>query len=221
MVGMFSLKRFLPVFFIFAVLGVTPLCAQAAKRIYFAGYLGLNTYPPQDYKETSLGIDADLEFEDNLSFAGAIGFKLTPQIRIEADLSRLSTDINSVDIANLGTFDIGGEIDSTIAMLNVYYDFDFNWKKFQPFVGAGIGYGWHEGGIDSAPPGITVNGSSEADGYVWQVGGGMRYPITETLHLISAYRYVDGEDLQFGDTEEIDTSRHELRLGLSWALPFE
>jgi opacity protein-like surface antigen len=205
---------------IFAALAVTPLCAQAAKRIYFAGYMGLKSYPPQDYKDNDLGLEGEIGVDDSISFAGAIGFKLTPQFRVEAELSHSSADISSANITNFGSFEVGGSLDSTIAMVNVYYDFDFAWRKAQPFIGAGLGYGWHEGGIDNAL-GFTANGSSEADGYVWQVGGGVRYPISDSLSLISAYRYMDGQDLEFSTNEEVDTSAHEVRVGLSWDLPFE
>lgn len=216
----FPHRRLLPVLMIFAAMVATPLCAQAAKRIYFAGYLGLNSYPPQGYKENDLDIDGEITVDDSVSFAGAIGFKLTPQVRIEAELMRSSADISSVEITNLGTFDVGGGLDSTIAMVNFYYDFDFSWKKARPFIGAGIGYGWHEGGIDNAL-GISSDGSSDASGYVWQVGGGLRYPVSKSLSLITAYRYMDGEDLKFPPYEEIDTSAHEVRIGLSWDLPFD
>lgn len=218
---MFSRKRFLSVFIIFAALAVTPLCAQAAKRIYFAGYMGLKSHPPLDYKETALlGIDGEITVEDNINFAGAIGFKLTPQFRVEAELSHSSADISNIEITNFGSFDVDGSLDSTIAMVNLYYDFDFTWRKIQPFIGAGVGYGWYESEVNNVL-GITSGASSEADGYVWQVGAGFRYPVTESLSLISAYRYMDGQDLEFSTNEEVDTSAHEVRVGLSWDLPFE
>ncbi len=204
---------------IFAVLAVTPLCAQAAKRIYFAGYFGLKSYPPQDYKDNDLGLEGKIGVDDSISFAGAIGFKLTPQLRVEAELSHSSATISSAEVINFGAFEVGGSLDSTIAMVNVYYDFDFNWKKIQPFIGAGIGYGWHEGEIDNAL-GFTASGSSDASGYLWQVGGGLRYPVTDSLSLITAYRYMDGQDLKFTNIEG-DASIHEVRVGLSWDLPFE
>ncbi|MGB4107570.1 MAG: outer membrane beta-barrel protein [Alphaproteobacteria bacterium] len=213
-------RRLLPVLAAFAVSFCILPYAQAAKRIYFAGYMGLNSFPAMEFTETTTPADGELFMEDGISFAGAIGFKLTPQFRVEAELSRLSADMNSVDIVNLGSFEVGGDLDSTIAMINLYYDFDFNWKKIKPFIGAGIGYGWHEGTIDDVG-GLAVNTSSESSGYVWQVGGGVRYPISESLSFISAYRYVDGADLAFGDYEKIDTGSHEVRIGLSWDLPFE
>lgn len=213
-------RRLLPLLAAFAAFFCILPYAQAAKRLYFAGYMGLNTFPAMEFTETTTPADGKLYIDDGISFAGAIGLRLTPQFRVEAELSRLSADMNSVDIATLGIFDVGGSVDSTIAMLNVYYDFDFNWKKIQPFIGAGIGYGWHEGEIDDVG-GLAVNSSSESSGYVWQVGGGLRYPITESLSFISAYRYVDGADLQFGDYEKIDAGNHEVRIGLSWDLPFE
>lgn len=215
-----SRRWLLPVLAVFAALFCIPQYAQAAKRLYFAGYMGINYFSAMEFTESTTPAEGELVMEDNVAFAGAIGFRLMPQLRIEAELSHLSADMHHVDIQNLGVFEVGGGVDSTIAMLNVYYDCDFNWKKIQPFVGAGIGYGWHEGTIDSVG-GLPVNSSADSNGYMWQVGGGFRYPIGKTLSLISAYRYIDGADLAFGDYEKIDQGSHEVRFGLSWDLPFE
>ena len=213
-------RQLLPVLVILAAFLVTPLCAQGAKRIYFAGYMGFNTFPAMEFTETSTPADGELFMQDGISFAGAIGFKLTPSLRIEGELSRLNADLDHADITNFGSFDVGGGVDSTIAMLNLYYDFDVSWKKLRPFVGAGVGYAWYDGNID-AVSGITVNTSAETSGYVWQVGGGVRYPLTKTLSAIAGYRYLDGADLEFGPYEKIDIGTHEIRLGLSWDLPFD
>jgi hypothetical protein len=126
---MFSRKRFFIGLYDFCRSGRHTLCAQAAKRIYFAGYMGLKSYPPQDYKDNDLGLEGEIGVDDSISFAGAIGFKLTPQVRVEAELSYSSADISSANITNFGAFEVGGSLDSTIAMVNVYYDFDFNWRK--------------------------------------------------------------------------------------------
>lgn len=210
-------KRLLPVLIVLSFM--LPCAAQAAKRIYFAGYMGLTMHGDKEFTETTNNVDGEIGIEDGASFAGAIGFKLTPQLRIEGELSLQNTDLSSVEITNLGGFDIGGGVDSTIAMLNVYYDFDFDIMKLRPFIGAGLGYGWHDGTIDDMS-GFALDASAESSGYIWQVGGGLRYPVNETLNVIGAYRYMDGEDLEF-DAYEIDFGAHEFRLGLSWDLPFE
>jgi outer membrane autotransporter protein len=204
---------------IFALFAGMPVCASAAKRIYFAGYMGLNMMGKRDFSETVNNVDGELGIDDGESFAGAIGFKLTPQLRIEGELSYMTADLTGVSITNLGDFDIGGGVDSTFAMINLYYDFDFDWKRIRPFIGAGIGYAWHDGSITDVS-GFAVDAEGDSSGYVWQVGAGARYPLSETLSLIGAYRYMDGADLEF-DEYEIDFGSHEIRLGVSWDLPFE
>jgi opacity protein-like surface antigen len=92
-----------------------------------------------------------VDVDDSISFAGAIGFKLTPQVRDRSRTVTIPAPISAApNITNFGAFEVGGSLDSTIAMVNVYYDFDFTWRKIQPFIGAGIGYGWHEGEINNA-----------------------------------------------------------------------
>lgn len=204
---------------IFAFVLGMPAYASAAKRIYFAGYMGLNMMGTRDFSETVNNVNGELFIDDGESFAGAIGFKLTPQLRIEGEFMKMNADLGGVSITNLGEFDIGGNVDSTFAMINLYYDFDFDWKKLRPFIGAGVGYGWHEGDITDVS-GFAVDASGKSSGYVWQVGGGARYPLSKSLSLIGAYRYMDGQDLKFDDYE-IDFGSHEIRLGLSWDLPFE
>lgn len=215
-----SRRWLLPALAAFAVFFCMLPYAQAAKRIYFAGYMGINYFPDMDFTEVTTPVKGELVLEEDVSFAGALGFKLTPQVRIEAELSFVSPDMHHVDLGDIGLFELGGSVESKIAMLNVYYDFDFNWKKIQPFVGAGIGYGWHEGSINTLA-GNPVNTSADSSGYMWQVGGGFRYPIGKTLSLITAYRYMDGADLDLGDYQKIDQGSHEVRFGLSWDLPFE
>ncbi len=197
----------------------TLACAQASKRIYFAGYAGLNVFPAIAFDESLVGTSGEISMEKGYGFAGAIGFKLTPQVRIEGELSYLNSNMDGISLDGIGSFGLGGNIETKLAMLNVYYDFDFTWKKVRPFVGAGIGYAWHEGEVDDVS-GFAVDSADESSGYAWQVGGGARYPISDTLNLIGAYRYLDGADISF-DGYDIDYGTHEFRLGLSWDLPFE
>lgn len=212
-------RRFLAALMILAIILGTPLCAQAAKRIYFAGYSGINIFPEQNFKEEATGVEGQIGLQNGASFAGAIGFKLTPQLRIEAEASYLKADFDAIHLDGFAGFPLEGQIESKIAMLNVYYDFDFNWKKIRPFIGAGVGYAWHEGDVESLY-GFPIDSSSETSGYVWQVGAGFRYPLSKTLNLVSAYRYIDGQDLEL-DGYTIDYGTHEFRTGLSWDLPYK
>jgi opacity protein-like surface antigen len=211
--------RLIAVLMICALMGMLPYGAQAANRLYLAGYMGLNVFPDESFKDNNTGISGEVGVDTGKNFAGAIGFKLTPQLRIEGEFNYLKADLNGANFSGLGSYPLTGSIESKIAMLNLYYDFDFMFKKLRPFVGAGIGYGWHDGGVDSISI-LPADVSEQSGGLVWQVGGGMRYPLSEHLNLIGAYRYLDGQDLEFGGYD-IDYGSHEIRLGISWDLPFD
>jgi len=48
----------------------------------------------------------------------------------------------------------------------------------------------------------------------------MRYPLGKDVNLVGAYRYLDGQDIDLGPYE-MDYGSHEIRVGISWDLPFE
>lgn len=203
-----------------ALITVT-LCAAApsyaqTSRIYLAGYLGLNTYNDQEFTESSTASSGDLELDNATSFAGAIGLRLSRSMRMEGELSYTNAEFKTIDLAGSGTFNNGGELKSTFAFLNLYYDFDVPWKV-QPFIGGGIGYGWHSGEIVDGT-GSLPNASTDSSALAWNVGGGVKYRPRTDFAFTGSYRYVDSMDLNFG-TYDLDFGSHEFRLGLEWDLP--
>ncbi len=213
-------KSILFAFIVLPVFALIPLHdAQAAKRIYFAGYMGSNVFPEQEFKDSSTNDSGEIGIEDGKNFAGAIGFKLTPHLRIEGEFGQMMAEPSAISANNAGDATLSGNLDTKLAMLNIYYDLNLSWKKFRPFIGAGIGYAWHKGDIDGVS-GSGINISESSDGLIWQVGGGARYPVTRDLNIIGSYRYLDGQDIELGPYD-IDYGAHEFRVGLSWDLPFQ
>ncbi len=212
-------RRIVPVALVLSAMACTSAYADAAKRFYLAGYMGLNVFPAQEFTDSVSGTNGEIGISNGYNFAGAIGFKLTPQLRLEGELSSMTADFDAIDLSGIGTFGLGGDLGSKLAMANIYYDFDLNWKKLQPFIGAGVGYGWHDGTINDLS-GFSSDISESASGFAWQVGGGLKYNVADDMALIGAYRYLDGQDLEFGGYD-INFGTHEIRFGLSWDLPFE
>jgi outer membrane autotransporter protein len=215
----FFRKSTLCALIVLPVLALIPMHAQAAKRIYFAGYMVSTIFPEQEYKDSSRNDSGEIGIDDGKSFAGAIGFKLTPQLRIEGEFGQMMAEPSGISADSAGDATLSGSLDTKLAMLNLYYDFDISWKKLRPFIGAGIGYAWHNGDINGVS-GSGINISESSDGLIWQVGGGVRYPVTRDLNLIGAYRYLDGQNIKLG-SYDIDYGAHEFRVGLSWDLPFQ
>jgi len=192
--------------------------AQAqSSRLYLAGYLGLNTFAESDFSETTMPREGDFEFKNSFSLAGALGLRLTPQWRVEAEISRRSADADRMDVEGLGTFKLGGDLDSTFYMLNVYYDIDWQWKNFQPFLMAGIGFAQHEAQIIDANA-IVPNATDDSLGFAWSMGGGLKYRIDPDVALTGNWRYVGANDLEV-DSFDFAYSTNEFRLGIEYDLP--
>jgi opacity protein-like surface antigen len=203
------------------LLGTSALALPAAaaaqtSRIYFAGYLGLNTYEDQKFTEKTTNNNGDFQLDNATSFAGAIGLRLSRQLRLEGEFSYRNAEFKDVVISNVGSFSTGGQIDSKVALANLYYDFDVPWK-IQPYVGGGVGYAFHNGTVSDGS-GLLTNANIKADGFVWNAGAGLKYRPRTDLAYSLGYRYLSSPSLSFGDYE-MDYSTHEFRLGLEWDLP--
>jgi len=192
--------------------------AQAqSSRLYFAGYLGLNSFTESEFSETTTGRQGDLEFKNAFSMAGALGLRLTPQWRMEAEISRRNSHTDRADITGAGSFEMGGDLTSWLYMLNLYYDVDWQWKNFQPFLMAGVGLASHEANLDDVS-GLLPNASDDSLGFAWGLGGGLKYRVNPDMAITTNYRYIGANDLEV-DSFDFEYSSHELRLGLEYDLP--
>lgn len=192
--------------------------AQAqSSRLYFAGYLGLNTFTENNFSESTTSSDGDIEHKNSISIAGALGLRLSPQLRIEGEISRRDTDMDRMDLAAGGTFDLGGELETWLYLLNVYYDINWDWKNFQPFLTAGIGWASHEGQLSNTP-GALPNATDDSLGLAYTVGGGLKYRLNPDVAVTSNYRFIGTNDIEV-DSYDIEFSTHEFRLGLEYDLP--
>lgn len=188
-----------------------------SSRLYFASYLGLNTSNNHEFSEIRSSQSGDIERSNGYSFAGSLGLRLTHQWRVEAELGYHKTDMDSVTFSKGGTFDLGGELNTYLLMLNGYYDIDFEWQKLNPFITAGIGLVWHDGEIEDVS-GLAVNATDEDFGFAWQLGGGLKYRVNEDLAFTGSYRYIGTTNAEI-DTYDIEYHSHELRLGIEYDIP--
>jgi len=205
------------IFLISLSAGAANAWAQTS-RLYFAGYLGLNTFTESNFSETTTGIDGDIEFKNAISLAGAIGLRLTPQWRLEAEISHRSADLDRVDYA-AGSLKIGGDVTSWLYLLNLYYDTNWDWKNFQPFFTAGVGFASHEAQIDNGA-GLIPQATDDSIGFAYSIGGGLKYRLNPEMAITSNYRYVGTSDLEV-DSYDIEYSNHEFRLGMEYDLPVD
>ncbi len=193
-----------------------PADAQTS-RLYFAGYLGLNTSDDQEFSESTSGTVGDIEMKNTPLYAGALGVRLSRQFRLEGELSYRKADMDRIVINGAGNFELGGELRTWLALANLYYDFDVNWKKLQPFIGVGLGFGWHNGEINDLS-GLAANASEDSTGIAWQAGGGLKYRVNPDMAFTGAYRYLGSTDLEF-ESYDWDYGSHEFLIGLEYDLP--
>jgi len=198
---------------------VMPSEAQAqSSRIYFAGYLGTTRFNDQPYTETSSGSSGEIKMQNATSFAGALGLRLSRQMRIEGELTYRKNDMSRITFDSGADADLGGELGSLFGLVNLYYDVPvpFRWD-LKPFVSAGIGFGRHEGEFSDSSSTVPLI-SESASGLAWQLGTGFRYRVNRDLAFSLGYRYLGSSDLEF-DTLDFEYSSHEMRVGLEYDLP--
>jgi len=188
----------------FTALLLLPLGAagavRAAQGFSHGGFMGLNLTPA-----TTAFTATARKGERDTQFAGSLGFRLSPQWRIGGELS-YSAKGN----------DGGGETESRLALVNLYYDIDVGSSRFQPFLSIGAGLAsadFYRGGID----GLGIATSTDTAG-IWQAGAGMNYQISDDVALSGGYRHLGFSDSAGGIVSKDDGS-HELRVGVTWKMP--
>ncbi len=190
-----------------------------SSRLYFAGYLGLNTFTESNFSETTTNSDGDIEYKNAVSLAGALGLRLTPQWRVEGEISRRNADADRIDFAAGGSFELGGNLESWLYMLNLYYDFDWEWQNIRPFLTAGIGLASHEAQIDTPAGGVPA-ATDDSLGFAWALGGGLKYRVNPDVAITGNYRYVGTSDIEV-DSYDVEYSNHEMRIGIEYDLPMD
>lgn len=211
-------KLFLLIITFFCLTGsIVQKAAAQSSRLYFAGYMGLNSSTEQEFSESSRPASGDIELKNAFTFAGALGLRISREIRVEAEISRRKAPMDRIDVNGQGTFKLGGDLTSWLYMLNGYYDFDLGWRNIKPFATAGLGFAVHDAEIiDEA--GVAANGLDSDWGLAWQAGGGLKYRVRDNMAFTGSYRYLGTTQIQV-DSYDLDYGSHELRLGVEYDIP--
>jgi len=203
----------------FGLLAVPGAAEAQSSRLYFAGYMGLNTNSPGTFKESTTPRSGEFKFDNATSYAGALGLRLDKKWRIEGEVSYRNTDFDNMNFDNVGTFKMNGDLGTWLFMLNGYYDFDFKWKQVQPYVSGGVGIVHHSADIDDTS-GLARDASDTSLGLAWQLGGGLKYRMSDDLAFTGGYRYLGTTDAEIG-SYDFEYGSHEWRVGLEYDLPVD
>ena len=193
--------------------GIGQAAAQASS-MYFTGYLGLTRFGDRGLTDSSQSVSGVVETNNSLSFAGALGFRLNPQVRIEAELGYSKSDLSNLTVAGTESR-IGGETKTYSLMVSGFYDFNVDWPV-QPYISAGLGLGIHDGTINGN--GVVSTQSGDDWTMLYNVGTGLRYRLANDMALSAGYRYLGSTDIEMGQAE-LEYNAHELRFGLEYDLP--
>lgn len=179
--------------------------------------MGLNMSGDQGYTDSVGQTSGDIKYDNTVSFGGALGLRLTKNVRIEGEVSYRNPDVSSLDIDNQGNFDSGANLKNWLGLMNVYYDFDFR-GKLKPYISAGLGFGHYDATVNGSATGPSFAESTTA--FTYQAGAGLSYQLNPTTALTGGYRYLDSLDLDFGNVE-VDYSSHEFLVGLRYDLDWK
>lgn len=210
------LRLIAPIAFLLSLLPLSFAFAQD-KPFYVSGFLGLNLQQGHDFTQSSPVRSGKIDFDSAPSFGGALGFKLSNNLRLEAEIGYTNQDISALE-SNIGnSSSVSGDVEAITFLLNGYYDFDLDLPVI-PYIGAGAGLGYFDANVNDNGTGLVQNNSGDDLNFIYQVSGGLKYPINEDINLRGAYRYLGSADIGFDQTE-IDYSSHEIRIGIDYALP--
>lgn len=200
------------------LLAFAPQAQAQSSRLYLAGYMGLLVSTKGDFSENTTALNGDASYKNAMTFAGAIGLRLTPRWRVEAEVSQRSLDLENINYTGTaGPGSVSNALGSWLYMANVYYDFDYNWRNIMPFLTAGFGLVSHDGKIFDST-GTMPNATGTSLGFAWQAGGGLKYRVKPNMAFSGGYRYVAAGEGKV-DSYNLDFRSHELRLGLEYDIP--
>jgi opacity protein-like surface antigen len=184
------------------------------------------------------------EFETGLFLAAAYGVNLTETVRVEAELSYLSADVDTHEGVQAGGSALGaadaavlitgsaplgvtvadlvadgrGEATSLGYALNLFYDLPLETLPVDLYVGGGLGIAEVE--IVYEPSDVSIVSDKEMVGFYQLMAGGV-YPISETTSLFGGYRWRQSGDAETDSTLipaslDVEYANHILEFGVRY-----
>lgn len=211
------MKRFIMILAL-AAMGSTAAHAEQFKGVYLSASLGHTTIQDSGFTDSSLanvGLPTSGEFELDraISFAGALGTRLTPHFMAEVEVSYRNADIDTASLDGIGDLEdfglsVGGEMKTWALLVNGYYDVLPD-QQISPYVSLGGGFARHSGELT-----IDNVSADESDTvFAYQVGAGVNIDLGSGVGLFGGYRYFGSADPSF-DTLDAEYQAHEIRVGM-------
>jgi len=164
------------------------------QGIYVGAGAGFNYLMGSD--STVANRSVDIGFEWGYVGVLSVGYGFGNGLRLELEGSYRSNDVDTIKASGIGRLPrTGGTASSYGVMFNALYDFRLG--PVVPYVGAGIGYQWHDyddvgfgqsGGGNSAR--VTFGGNEGAFAYQAILGIGLPIDSVPGLALTAEYRFM-------------------------------
>ena len=182
---------------------------------YLRGNVGYGIHSDTDIDN---GLNGDVESEGDGAFSVGIGYDLGENWRVELDGFSLFTDLGAIGQQPSST----AKVRTNAVMLNAIYDFN-DFGRWQPFVGAGVGFVQNEFSLvahdfangstlvrnpactgATAPNEVrTCNVNDDNEDIGWQILAGLGYAITDNLTWDTQYRYFDSGSASLNGTSTL------------------
>lgn len=167
----------------------------------YSGFFGGYVYTPGniDYP-TSTGAQLNAtRYQGGFDAGGNFGYKSNP-MRYEGEVFYLKTNIDHFYLNNTLQTGFSGYDDGVFAMANVYYDVPTMNPILQPYLGAGIGYGWVQANLSATGPTAITSFKADNSTFAYQAMTGVTFNFAENYALNLGYKYIGTSNLsQFGD----------------------
>jgi len=147
---------------------------------------------------------------------GAVGWKFD-QLRVELGLDFSNSGIKSIDLKNVNSTQVSGEVHNTAGMVNFIWDMRTG-TFIVPYIGLGVG------ASDVKLNNVVLNGplvsNSSAVVFTYQPMVGVNFQLTDQLALGLQYRYFATVDPSFsyapGGKLGLKNESHNVLAGLTW-----
>lgn len=180
---------------------------EAEPRQFYVEYMVGVSHSPEDDLDVTSGLGAN--FTGDLTpepvgyfFGAAAGATVIPNVRAELQIGFRRNELDTIEVRG----EADGARDSTVSLFSVmyngYYDFDFRDQgvPVRPWIGAGIGWGMPRLDAQNDDDTLQLAVDDTDSTFIWNVMGGITWPMTEIAELVAGYRYISSLDYHVSGT---------------------
>lgn len=199
-----------------------PVTANAAG--WYAGPMLMTGITDEDNIRDTTGTAAGI-FDNNdgnmiIGAAGLLGYDFADDgVPVSLELSTNWRARHDMDVGFVGG-GVKSNVQTIDTMVSALYDIPLG-TEIQPYIGGGVGVSWNETDSEDLDVLITDLGTKSTTNFAWQLQGGIKYPLAESMKLRVDYRYVDLGEVETnlapgGEIIQADLYSHDVRMGVTF-----